>query len=178
MFWARTPDLLFQQIKMFVFFCHFFNVHWINTKQIGLVHLFCKIIMIFSKYFFHNFCGRLDQIRLQKTDFSNPNYLLPLYLNHVIILHTLVPCMFHQNLLETVQMEYKLLSTILRLYTRAHGAKLISYNSLVSNTLSQSMTMTTVLQAGLYIMGCPDVLRSVAGCGNPPLSKAGQLVQQ
>ena len=97
---------------------------------------------------------------------------------HHIMLHTLLPCMFHQNLLETVQMEYKFLSTILRLYTRAHGAKLISYNSLVSNTLSQSMTMTTVLQAGLYIMGFPDVLRSVAGFGNSPLSKADQLVQQ
>ena len=40
------------------------------------------------------------------------------------------------------------------------------------------MTVTTVLQAGLYSMKCPDVLRSVAGCGNPPLSKAGQLVLQ
>ena len=34
------------------------------------------------------------------------------------------------------------------------------------------MTVTTVLQAGLHSMGCPDVLRSVAGFGNPPMSKA------
>ena len=27
-------------------------------------------------------------------------------------------------------------------------------------------------------MGCPDVLRSVACCANPPFSKAGQLVQE
>ena len=40
------------------------------------------------------------------------------------------------------------------------------------------MTVTNVLQAGFYIMGCPDVLRSVAGCGKPPVSKVGQLVQQ
>ena len=44
--------------------------------------------------------------------------------------------------------------------------------------MTPSMTVITVLQAGLYSMGCPDVLRSVDGCGNPHLSKAGQLVQQ
>ena len=73
----------FNKLKC-LFFCHFFIVHWIITKVIGLVYLFSKIIMIFFIYFFHNFCGRLDQIRLQKTDFSNPNCLLPLYLNHVV----------------------------------------------------------------------------------------------
>ena len=73
----------FNKLKC-LFFCHFFIVHWIITKVIGLVYLFSKIIMIFFKYFFHNFCGRLDQIRLRKTDFLNPNYLLPLYLNHVL----------------------------------------------------------------------------------------------
>ena len=40
------------------------------------------------------------------------------------------------------------------------------------------MTITTVLQGGLHSRGCPDVLKSVDGCGNHPLSKAGRLVQQ
>ena len=74
----------FNKLKC-LFFCLFFIVHWIITKVIGLVCLFSKIIMKFFKYFFHNLCGRLDQIWLWKTDFSNPNYLLPLYLNHVLI---------------------------------------------------------------------------------------------
>ena len=61
---------------------------------------------------------------------------------------------------------------------RARDAELISFTSLYSNSLSQSLTVTTVFQAGLYSMGCPNILRSVVGCGNSPLSKAGQLVQQ
>ena len=77
---------LFNKLKC-LFCCHFFIVHRIITKLIGLVYLFSKIIMIFFKYFFHNFCCRLDQIRLRKTDFSSPNYLLPLYLNHVLTSH-------------------------------------------------------------------------------------------
>ena len=60
----------------------------------------------------------------------------------------------------------------------ADGAKLISFTSHYLNSLSPSITVTTVLKAGLYTMGCLDVLRSAAGCSNRPLSKAGQLVQQ
>ena len=74
--------------------------------------------------------------------------------------------------------KYSVFSSILRLNMLARGAKLISFTSLHSNSLSPSITVTTVLQACLYSMRCPDVLSSVAGCGNPPLSKAGQLVQQ
>ena len=44
--------------------------------------------------------------------------------------------------------------------------------------LGQFGLVTTVLQEGLYCMGCPDILRSVTGCGIPLLSKAGRLVQQ
>ena len=40
------------------------------------------------------------------------------------------------------------------------------------------MTVTTLLQGGLYSMGCLDILNSVACCVTLPLSKAGQLVQQ
>ena len=39
---------LFNKLKC-LFFCHFFIVHWITTKVIGLVYLFSKIIMIFFK---------------------------------------------------------------------------------------------------------------------------------
>ena len=40
------------------------------------------------------------------------------------------------------------------------------------------MTVTTLLQGGLYSMRCLEVLSSVAGCFTLPLFKAGQLVQQ
>ena len=76
------PELqiyLFDKLK-FLFFCRFVIVHRIITKLIGLVYLFSKINLILKKYMFHHFCGRLDQIRLQKTDFSNLNCLLPLIL--------------------------------------------------------------------------------------------------
>ena len=63
-------------------------------------------------------------------------------------------------------------------YMLACGTRLISITSLYLNSLSPSLTVTTVLKAGLYSMGCPDVQRSMAGCGNPPFSKAVQLVQQ
>ena len=40
------------------------------------------------------------------------------------------------------------------------------------------MTVNTLLQGGLYTMGCLNVLSSVAGCFTLPLFKAGQLAQQ
>ena len=52
------------------------------------------------------------------------------------------------------------------------------FTSLYSNSLNATMTVTTVLQGGLYSMRGPDVLRTVDGSGNPPLSLVGQLVQQ
>ena len=51
-------------------------------------------------------------------------------------------------------------------------------NTLHSNSLNSTMTVTTLLQGGLYSMGCPDVLIIVAGCVTLPLANAGQLVQQ
>ena len=38
------------------------------------------------------------------------------------------------------------------------------------------LTVTTLLQGGLYSMGCLDILSSVAGCVSLPLSKADHLV--
>ena len=40
------------------------------------------------------------------------------------------------------------------------------------------MAVTTLLQRGLYSIGCLDILSSVADCVSLPLSKAGHLVQQ
>ena len=40
------------------------------------------------------------------------------------------------------------------------------------------MTVNTLLQGGLYTMGCLHVLSSVAGCFTLPLSKASQLIEQ
>ena len=50
--------------------------------------------------------------------------------------------------------------------------------TLDSNSLNPTMAVTTLLQGGLYSMGCLDILSSVAGCVSPPLSKAGHLLQQ
>ena len=52
------------------------------------------------------------------------------------------------------------------------------FTTLHSNSLNLTMTVTIPLQGGLNSMGCPDVLSSVGGCVTPPLSRAGQLVQQ
>ena len=47
-----------------------------------------------------------------------------------------------------------------------------------SNSLNPTMAVTTLLQRGLYSIGCLDILSSVAGYVSLPLSKAGHLVQQ
>ena len=49
--------------------------------------------------------------------------------------------------------------------------------SLYSNSLNSTLTVTTILQEGLYSMSCLDVLSSVAGWCTLPLFKAGQLVR-
>ena len=49
-------------------------------------------------------------------------------------------------------------------------------NTLHSNSLISIMTATTLLQGGLYSIGCLDILNSVAGCVSLPLSKSGHLV--
>ena len=62
-----------------------------------------------------------------------------------------------------------------------HGRTAPGYfllTTLHSNSLNPTMTVTTLLQGGLYSMGCLDILSSVAGCVSLPLSKAGHLVQQ
>ena len=57
---------MFTAKKLFSFFDYFVTAHAIITKIIGLVYLFGKIILISKKNIFHDFCGRLDQIRLRK----------------------------------------------------------------------------------------------------------------
>ena len=57
---------MFTAKKLFPFFDYFVTAHAIITKIISLVHLIGKIILISKKYIFYDFCGRLDQIRLQK----------------------------------------------------------------------------------------------------------------
>ena len=57
---------MFTAKKLFSFFDYFVTAHAIITKIIGLVYLIGKIILISKKYIFHDFCGRLDQIRLRK----------------------------------------------------------------------------------------------------------------
>ena len=52
------------------------------------------------------------------------------------------------------------------------------FTTLYSNTLNSNISVTTVLKGGLYSMRCLEVLSSVVGCFNLPLSKSGQLVQQ
>ena len=74
----------------FSFCCCFFIVHQINTKLIGLVNQTLQVILISKNYILHNFCGRLDQIRLQKTDFLNLHcsQLFPICPNGPILVHT------------------------------------------------------------------------------------------
>ena len=57
---------MFTAKKLFTFFDYFVTAHAIITKTIGLVYLIVKIILISQKDIFHDFCGRLDQIWLQK----------------------------------------------------------------------------------------------------------------
>ena len=68
--WGTSQKLTFNfdvySQTFFFFFDYFVTAHAIITKIIGLVYLFRKIILISKKIIFHDFCGRLDQIRLQK----------------------------------------------------------------------------------------------------------------
>ena len=57
---------MFTAKKLFSFFDYFVTAHAIITKIIGLVYLIGKIILISKTNIFHDFCGCLDQIRLQK----------------------------------------------------------------------------------------------------------------
>ena len=62
-----------------------------------------------------------------------------------------------------------------------HGRTAPGYfllTTLHSNSLNPTLTVTTLLQGGLYSLWCLDILSSVAGCVSLPLSKAGHLVQQ
>ena len=57
---------MFTDKKLFSFFSRFVTARAIITKIKGFVYLFGKIILIKKKNIFHDFCGRLDQIRFRK----------------------------------------------------------------------------------------------------------------